>query len=39
VEVKMMDYAFLCRQQNLAMQSLLADGSGTDSQVNILKIG
>lgn len=35
VEVKMMDYDFLCRQQNLEMQSLLADGSGTDSQVNV----
>jgi hypothetical protein len=30
-----MDCAFLCRQQNLAMQSLLPDGSGTDSQVNM----
>jgi len=35
VEVKMMKYDFLSRQQNLTMQSIFADESGTDSQVKM----
>jgi hypothetical protein len=35
VEVKMIDYGFLCRQQNLTMQSILAGESGTALWMNM----